>query len=75
MIRIKSLPKVGQDIRPIGSDIALDPKNPLLRKYTILDAIEFGLLSSTGVHSIPVFKKPRVAVMSTGDEVIEPKSK
>lgn len=69
VIRITSVPKVGQDIRPRGSDIALDRKNPLLARHTCLSPIELGLLASAGVPSVELLKKPTVAVMSTGDEV------
>lgn len=69
VIRITSVPKVGQDIRPRGSDIALDRENPLLARHTCLSPIELGLLASAGVPSVELLKKPTVAVMSTGDEV------
>lgn len=71
LIKINSLVKVGQDIRPIGSDISISDK-PLLVKKSILNSIEFGLLASTGVHSVSIYNRPRVAVISTGDEVISP---
>ncbi|MBW1735161.1 MAG: molybdopterin molybdotransferase MoeA [Deltaproteobacteria bacterium] len=31
-----------------------------------------GLLTAAGVHSIPVFPRPRIAIVSTGDEVVTP---
>ncbi|KAH9394460.1 hypothetical protein TYRP_004512 [Tyrophagus putrescentiae] len=72
VIRLSTVPRVGQDIRPIGSDIAADGKRPLLPRHTPLTAIELGLLASTGVPSVRLYRRPTVAVMSTGDEVVLP---
>lgn len=68
VIKIKSLPKSGQDIRPIGCDISLDG-NPILRRYAELGPVELGLLAAVGVDKVSVFRRPKVAVLSTGDEV------
>lgn len=69
VIRINSMVKVGQDIRPVGCDIPVDRDNPLLPKFTSLSAIDIGLIASIGSESVKVFSKPVVAVLSTGDEV------
>lgn len=70
LIRITTEPKVGQDIRPIGSDIAVDKVNPLLPRHSTLTPIELGLLASTGVPSASLYLRPTVAILSTGDEVV-----
>lgn len=62
---------VGQEIRQIGCDIQADQQRPLIRAHTVLLPIELGLIASTGVKEIKVFPKPRVAVLSTGDEVCQ----
>ena len=36
-----------------------------------IGAAEIGLLASMGISTIPVFKRPVVAVLSTGDELLE----
>ncbi len=43
----------------------------LLKKGTLLDAARIGLLASQGVTYVRVFRPPRVAVLSTGDEIVE----
>jgi molybdopterin biosynthesis enzyme len=65
---IEKPPKIGQDIRPIGCDIKVDG-NPILNRFSELGPIELGLLAAVGVNEVPVFRKPVVAVLSTGDEV------
>jgi len=43
----------------------------LLRKGVSLDAACIGLLASQGVGTVRVLRPPRVAVLSTGDEIVE----
>ncbi len=43
----------------------------LLRRGTLLDAAPIGLLASQGVKGVGTFRPPRVAVLSTGDEIVE----
>jgi molybdopterin molybdotransferase len=37
-----------------------------------LRAQELGLLAGLGIQSVPVFRRPRVAILSTGDELVSP---
>jgi len=69
-IEILKAPQVGQDIRPVGSDIALG--ETVLSKGTILGPGEVGLLAAVGVTEVLVSKLPRVAILSTGNEIQEP---
>ena len=64
-ILIKSTPTIGQDIRPIGSDI----KDLRLPRYSYITPIELGLMASTGVRYVTVFRKIKISLLSTGDEV------
>lgn len=66
-IEILAAPKPGQDIRPIGSDIAVGSK--VLPARSRLGAAEVGLLAAVGAINVEVFKLPKVALLSTGDEV------
>ena len=43
----------------------------LLKKGTRLDAAALGVLASAGLTEVPVCRRPRVAVLTTGDEVVE----
>ncbi|WP_297477130.1 gephyrin-like molybdotransferase Glp [Thermococcus sp.] len=45
---------------------------PLLRKGTRLTFKETALLSAVGMAEVPVFRRPKVAVISTGSEIIPP---
>ncbi len=46
-----------------------------LKKYTFFTAKELGALAATGIERVRVFKKPLVAIISTGDELTEPQEK
>lgn len=63
-------PRPAQDIRPVGSDIASGQH--ILSKGQRLGPAELGLLATVGVTSVTCFRKPVVAVMSTGNELVEP---
>jgi gephyrin len=60
----------GQNIRPIGSD--LSQGTAILRRGTRIGPIELGLIATMGYAQVPVSRRPRVAVISTGDELVEP---
>ena len=69
-IRISTTPFSGQDIRPVGSDIK--EGETIIRKATKLGPIELGLIASIGLSQVNVRAKPRVALLSTGNELCEP---
>ena len=60
----------GQNIRPVGIDIAAGER--LILSGTRLGAAEVGMLASLGITPVPVVRKPRVSIISTGDELVEP---
>ncbi|CAG8117556.1 unnamed protein product [Penicillium salamii] len=61
----------GENVREPGSDVALGSK--ILNRGDLITPVggEIGLLASTGTKTIKVFRKPRVGVLSTGDELVE----
>lgn len=69
-IKILTCPKPGQDIRPIGFDV--NKGQQVLSAYKKLGPAELGLMASLGLTDIEVFQKPKVAVLSTGNEVVSP---
>lgn len=69
-IKLLKAPSVGQDIRPLGCDIAVGEK--VLASGTLLGPPEMGLLATVGVTHVAVINKPTVAVLSTGNELQEP---
>ena len=60
----------GQFISYAGSDIARG--ETLLRRGTQIGSGEIGMLAACGFAAVDVVGRPRVAVLSTGDELIEP---
>ena len=62
--------KVGQNIRPQGQETTVGEL--ILPAGTRLGPIEQGLAASLGCAGLRVVRKVRVAVISTGDELVEP---
>src|SRR6188474_1700352 len=60
----------GQFVSFAGSDIARG--ETLLRRGTEIGAREIGMLAACGLARIEVVRRPKVAVLSTGDELVEP---
>ena len=69
-VRILNDPKPGDNIRPRGQDIAAG--TTIIDQGQSLTPIDIALLSSVGIGEISVFKRLKVAVLSTGDELVEP---
>lgn len=60
----------GRDVRPVGEDIAMGQE--ILAAGTVLGPAELGLAATIGATEVSVYPAPRVAVLSTGDELAEP---
>jgi putative molybdopterin biosynthesis protein len=60
----------GQFVAYAGSDIARG--ETLLRKGRLIGSREIGMLAACGLASVDVVRKPTVAVLSTGDELVQP---
>lgn len=67
-ILINSTCANGDNVVQIGDDISID--EVVIKKGTKLRPYEIGVLSSLGFTEIPVFKKPKVGIISTGDEIV-----
>ena len=67
---IKIEVKKNQFIHMKGSDYPQD--HLLLEKFTLIGPQELALLASKGLDEVEVIQKPRIALISTGDELIEP---
>ena len=61
--------KVGENIRPRGMDLRAG--EAVLQKGRRLKPQDLGLLAMLGVANVQVHKKPRVALLSSGDELLE----
>lgn len=53
-----------------AADIAAG--QPLLETGALLTPSRIGALAATGVHEVDVFARPRIAILSTGNEIIAP---
>ena len=69
-IRIREQVQSGADVRPVGVDV--ETGQIVLAAGERMDAAEIGLLATAGIVNVPVFPRPKVAVLSTGDELVEP---
>jgi molybdopterin molybdotransferase/putative molybdopterin biosynthesis protein len=69
-IELRRTAAPGQFVSFAGSDIARG--ETLLRRGTRVGAREIGMLAACGLDRVEVVRRPKVAVLSTGDELIEP---
>lgn len=69
-IEIRRAASPGQFVSHAGSDIARG--ETLLRAGTLVGSREIGMLAACGIAALRVVRAPRVAVISTGDELVQP---
>lgn len=70
MVEIHRAVSPWQNVIQIGDDIKKG--DPVFRRGRRLKAQDLGALTGVGISSISVYRKPRVALISTGDEIVEP---
>ena len=61
---------LNENIRPLGEQIK--EGNIAITKGTKLNPAAIGFLLTLGIMEVPVFKKPKIGVVTTGNELIEP---
>lgn len=66
-------PRPGQNVCHRGEDLRAG--EVVLRRGARLAAIELAVLASVGCEPAPVFPRPRVALLATGDELLPPSAK
>jgi molybdopterin molybdotransferase len=66
-VAVSAAARVGAHIRPAGSDIQAGAR--LLEPGRRLNATALALAAAGGHARLPVFERPRVAVLATGDEL------
>lgn len=69
-IAVHASPNVGADVRPAGQDVGQGEL--VLAKGSVLRPSEIGVMASLGRHTVRVIRRPNVAILSTGDELLEP---
>ncbi|KYK92626.1 molybdopterin molybdotransferase MoeA [Aggregatibacter actinomycetemcomitans] len=67
-VTFQDLPKLNQNIRRIGEDVKQG--DVVLQQGALLNAVSLPLLASLGIENVKVFPRLKVAVLSTGDELV-----
>jgi molybdopterin molybdotransferase len=70
MLQIARELAVGDHVHTIGADVRRGEL--LLPAGSEIGAADIGILAGLGLTEIEVYRRPRVAVLATGDEVVEP---
>jgi molybdopterin molybdotransferase len=68
-VRVQGPVAPGEHVRPAGDDIR--PGQVVIGRNEILTPARLGVLASLGVTQVEVHRRPRVGVLSTGDELVE----
>ncbi len=68
-ITINNLPKKGANIREIGEQVKTGDQ--IAFKNTIINEATIGFLACLGVTNIKVIKKPKIAILITGNELVK----
>lgn len=71
-VRIEQAPKPGQFVNPQGAEARRG--DPVLARGKRLDFTDAALLATIGVTQVPVYIKPLVALLPTGDEIVPPEA-
>ena len=71
-IELENLPQLGQNVRAQGTQIKKGSFP--LEKGQMLNPAGLGLIQSLGIQKVEVFRKPRVCVIVTGNELLPPGS-
>ncbi|MCC6179912.1 MAG: molybdopterin molybdotransferase MoeA [Chloroflexi bacterium] len=69
-VHIGAEPSAGGNIHPIGTDIRAG--QVVVPAGAVLGPAEIGLLATLGCVDVAVYRRPKVAVLATGDELVEP---
>ncbi len=68
-IVIKEMVPKGFSVRPIGENYKKD--EVLIKKGTKIDFAQIGVLASLNIAQVQVYKKPSVAIIATGSEILD----
>jgi molybdopterin molybdotransferase len=69
-VRVEHQATAGDYIRRLGNDV--QEGSTVLRKGIVLGPAHVGMVASLGLATVPVVRRPVVAILSTGDEVVMP---
>lgn len=69
-VRVNELIRAGDNIRDVGQDVSAG--TVIAQQGDVIGPFEIAWFTACGLTSIPVQMRPKVALLSTGDELIEP---
>src|SRR5215831_17867469 len=69
-VQVYRAPRLGSNLRRRGEDICAG--ECVLPSQTFLRPAELGVLASIGKAQVLVYQRPRVAILATGDEIVDP---
>ncbi|XZH19095.1 molybdopterin molybdotransferase MoeA [Clostridium perfringens] len=69
LVKIFKEMKENQNVSFMGEDIKIG--ETLIKKGKRLDYADLGIMASSGISQVTVYKKPKVSIISTGDEVCD----
>lgn len=72
-ILIATMPQKLSNVRPKGEQIAKD--DIVFEANTLMTPAAIGFLASLGITEIEVYKKPKIAILVTGNELVQPGKK
>jgi molybdopterin molybdotransferase len=68
-LAVREAVPAGEFVTPAGAD--MEPGDVVMRAGRRIGAPELAVLSTLGITAVPVFRRPRVAIISTGDELVD----
>jgi molybdopterin molybdotransferase len=69
-LRVEMCLSPGENVSPMGEDIKIG--DTILRQGKVLKPQDLALIASAGYNSVKVFKKPKIAIVTTGNELVMP---
>lgn len=71
-IAIRVMPAAGGNVTPRGED--MNPGDRAIATGRRIGGPELGVLATLGFADVTVFRRPRFAIVSTGDELVDPRA-
>ncbi len=68
-VAIRDPRDAGRNVRPRGEDLRVGAV--AVERGVVIDAAKLGVLASVGCARVPVHRRPRVAVLASGDELVD----
>ncbi len=68
-VQIWGRPERGANVRAAGEDLRRG--DVILARHTPITPAAIGVLASVGAATVPVYRRPRVAILATGDELVD----